>query len=118
MLKVLDRYFGARRWLPAVLWAVVILTVSSLPHFGLPGGIFKGCDKIAHFIEYAILGRMLRYWSRRRQPQFIAGGVGLAAVDELHQGLIPGRQVSEWDFMADLAGLIVGYLVGRTPSRE
>ena len=42
-----------------------------------------------------------------------AGWLGFAALDEIHQRFIPGREMSFWDFAADAAGLVAGYLVWR-----
>jgi VanZ family protein len=102
-----------RPWLAAVLWGAAIFTVSSLPDPdpGLP--LFPGCDKILHFIEYSILGVGLRYWAGGARPLFLAGGVGFAAIDEFHQRYVPGREASLWDWVADLAGLGVGFLAIR-----
>jgi hypothetical protein len=100
-----------RRWLPTILWAIVILGVSSLPDLDIAAEKFRGCDKVLHFIEYSILGMALRYWSRRRRIGFPFGGMGFAALDELHQRLIPGREASLWDFMADVGGVLLGFFL-------
>jgi len=100
-----------RRWLPAVVWAAAILAVSSYPRMALAPSMFPGCDKILHFIEYSILGMGLRYWSGGGKPLFVLGGVGFAAVDEFHQKYVPGRHASVFDWAADLAGVLVGFLI-------
>ncbi len=71
----------------------------------------EGCDKIAHFVEYFILGWALRFWSRTGRPRFLAGGIAFAAFDEFHQKYVPGREMSLWDFVADAAGITAGFLV-------
>ena len=100
-----------RPWLPAVLWGAAILAVSSFPRMDLAPRMFPGCDKVLHFIEYSILGLGLRFWSGGGRPIFIAGGVGFAAVDEFHQRYVPGRHASLFDWVADLAGVVVGFLL-------
>jgi VanZ family protein len=90
--------------------AIAILTVSSLPRFTVRGPLFPGCDKLAHFIEYLILGAALRYWSGDGRKRFLAGGIIFAVLDELHQAFIPGRQASFWDVVADVLGLVVGFV--------
>jgi VanZ family protein len=120
---------GKRRWLPAVVWTIAILTVSSVPAPTLGPPLFPGCDKIAHFIEYSILGIALRFWAIERggggrrgtsgwvwervrvRVAFLGGALVFAALDEVHQRLIPGRTMDFWDFTADACGLVVGFMV-------
>ena len=102
--------FARRSWLGAVIWAAAILVVSSIPNPSLGPSLFPGCDKIAHFIEYLILGLALRYWVGSNWAMG-AAALGFAALDEIHQRFIPGRQMSFWDFAADAAGLAVGYFI-------
>lgn len=105
------RVFEERRWLPALLWAVIIIFVSSIPRIETPVTRLEGCDKIAHFVEYFILGWALRFWSRDGRPGLLAGGIAFAAFDEIHQHYIPGREMSLWDFVADAAGVTAGFLI-------
>jgi hypothetical protein len=102
----------ARRhpWLPSLLCAIAILTISSIPKLGTRTPLFPGCDKLAHFIQYLILGVALRFWSGDARISFLGGGLVFAALDEFHQRFIPGRQASLWDFVADAAGVVVGFL--------
>ncbi len=102
-----------RRWLPAVVWASVMLIVSSIPKLGIQQGLFPGFDKLAHLIEYFIFGVTLRYWSQTRRRPYLYGGIILGLLDELHQAYIPGRESSFWDFAADAAGVTFGYLIIR-----
>jgi VanZ family protein len=106
-----------REWLPAIVWALAILAVSSIPNPNLGGTLFPGCDKVAHFIEYSILGALLGFWASGRAPRFagalVAAAILLAALDEVHQRFIPGREMDFWDFSADAAGIVVGFLVSR-----
>ena len=100
-----------RPWLLVVVWGAAILTVSSLPHLGRGLQLFPGCDKVLHFIEYSILGAVLRYWSGTMNPLFPLGGAGFAALDEFHQRYVPGRDASPWDWTADLAGTVIGFIL-------
>jgi VanZ family protein len=110
-LKGLFQVFERRRWLPTLLWALAIFLVSSVPRIGAAMGRLEGCDKIAHFVEYFILGWALRYWSRGGSARFLAGGIAFAAFDEFHQRYVPGREMSFWDFVADAAGITAGFLI-------
>ena len=104
----------ARRWGPAVVWAAVILLSTSIPGPTLPPGP-AGADKIAHFLAYGILGLLaLRAalahggsWGRTIALT-LAGIAMFAAVDEWHQGLVPGRLPDVADWVADMAGATFG----------
>jgi VanZ family protein len=120
-LRLAARLVGKRRWLPALVWVAAILAVSSIPGPRMGGPLFPGCDKLAHFIEYSILGIALRFWTegrggataqarRRRIAGVLAAGLVFAALDEAHQRFIPGRTASVWDFTADACGLVIGFL--------
>jgi VanZ family protein len=139
------------RWAPALVWACAIVGVSSVPLPAVGPELFPGCDKIAHLIEYFILGVALCYWvpgpalgggaepasqARETIPEsvpeaapvpgpgsqgragllkrgwVILGGLVFAGADEVHQGFVPGRELSLGDFLADAAGLSLGYALG------
>jgi VanZ family protein len=118
-LRRLLRPFDRRRWLPTLICAIVIYAVSTIPGTALGARLFPGCDKVFHFIEYLILGVTLRYWSGESRKIFLAGGIGFSALDELYQQLVPNRIASFWDFLADSAGILVGYLfVSRLLGKE
>jgi VanZ family protein len=76
----------------------------------MPVPLFPHCDKVAHFIEYLILGAALRYWSGDGRKRFLAVGIVYAILDEFHQAFVPGRHASPWDVMADTLGLVVGFV--------
>lgn len=97
--------------MPTLLWAIAIFVVSSIPRIGITIARLEGCDKIAHFVEYFILGWALRYWSRDGRAGFLAGGIAYAAFDEFHQRYVPGRVMNLGDFVADAAGITLGFLV-------
>jgi VanZ family protein len=120
-LRLAAHLVGRRRWLPALVWVAAILVVSSIPGPRMGGPLFPGCDKLAHFIEYSILGVALRFWTeggsdatgqarRRRIAGMLAAALAFAALDEAHQKFIPGRTASVWDFAADACGLVIGFL--------
>ena len=46
-------------WLPVVLWAGVIFTLSSIPGTRLPTIDLPQSDKIAHALLYGVLGGLL-----------------------------------------------------------
>jgi VanZ family protein len=102
-----------RAWAPAVVWAVLLLAVSSRP--SVPVDLDGGRDKIAHFLAYLVFGVLLARAVARRGAFLgaVALGLAFAVVDELFQGLIPGRVPDVSDWVADAAGVLVGVLLYR-----
>lgn len=101
------------RWLPASAWAALILAVSSIPGRDLT--IPPGSDKFGHLGEYGVLGVLAAFALGRgasmRARAASWGAVALfAALDELHQVLIPGRSADPLDWLADVAGATLGML--------
>lgn len=107
----------------AVAWGVVaaayvalIFFASSRPFFYPPGPDFSMKDKLAHFLEYAVLGLLLaRAFGRGALRSFavafllvLAIGAGIAAADEMFQGTVPGRKRDIADWMADVSGIAAG----------
>ena len=104
-------WLARHRWVPAVVWSGLIVVGSTIPDLGPQR--FPGCDKVVHFIEYLILGATLRYWSADGRWFFLVGGIGFGALDEIHQSIVPTRDASLWDFLADASGMIVGFIFAR-----
>ncbi len=86
-------------------------------HIPVPGSVSlqQNSDKLIHLLEYLILGflilRFLKEYGilKHRKTFFIASGI-YAALDELLQSLVPGRHPSIYDFLADIAGLVLIYI--------
>ena len=112
-MKRVAGLIGTHRWIPTLVWTAAIIGLSSIPDLDIGSRRFPGCDKVAHFIEYSVLGITLRYWSGRTKKHLVPGGLCFAALDELHQRYVPGREASLWDFLADASGLIFGFLISR-----
>ncbi len=100
------------RWLPAAVWAGVILAATSVPN--VPSPPAAGSDKVLHLIAYAILGML---WLRagtvgapgpRTLVLTLAAVAAFAAVDEWHQRFIPTRFADPADWIADVAGATLG----------
>ena len=96
------------RWALAIGYAILILTVSSIPSKEFPVGMPLHLDKVAHAVEYAILVLLVcRAW---RNPTgkalvLIAFACTIYGIlDELHQHLIVGRDPNIWDVAADAVG--------------
>ncbi len=100
---------------------MLIFGLSSVPKLSTDDiGLPRGFDKIAHFAEYLILAVLFMHGlgsgsDRRAAPVVLlvlATGLLIAGLDELYQGLIPGRHPSIFDFSADAAGLLIGTVLG------
>ncbi len=105
---------SSRRWLPPVLWAALILVLTSIPAPPqAPAGI-PHMDKLAHLLLYAGLGwftgRALR--TRRARPVVLAlSAIALfGAFDEWHQALF-NRTPDLVDWIADMIGGSFGLMV-------
>lgn len=105
-----------RAVLPAFFYVLLIFAVSSIPSLRAPGPDFISKDKLAHVIEYFILGALLFRgvgWtvSRSRLATFgfiLAVSASVGALDEIYQGFIPGRYMSAADWWADVLGAAMG----------
>jgi VanZ family protein len=102
--------------LPALLWAVLIFVLSSIPQLTPPPVGFQISDKIYHFLEFGVFGWLLVRSLTRLYPHRRRGtGVLLAALlgilwgglDEVHQAFVPGRDASVLDGLADAAGVLI-----------
>ena len=101
----------ARLWLPVVGWAALIFALSSVPDLGTGlGGWDLALRKIAHALEYAVLGALLVRATARAGLAF-ALGAAYALSDEVHQAFVPGRVGSPLDFVIDAIGVAVGIVL-------
>lgn len=103
----------ARRWLPPLLWAGVILFGTSLPQSVVPLQT-SSIDKVLHFTIYTVfaflLTRQISEDTSRWRAAALAIVVAMAfgAVDEWHQRFIPGRSTEFADWLADSFGAVIG----------
>lgn len=112
-----------RAWLAVGAWAAFQLTLTSLPGSALPG-VSNGLDKVAHFCLYGLLGvllarvGLLQVWRRGGWIAALAGVLVMAALDEWHQALVPGRSTELADWISDAAGTATGLVAGRLLGRR
>jgi VanZ family protein len=98
-------------WLPVLIWAAVIFTLSSIPSLSTGLGTWDTIlRKGAHLTEYAVLGGLL-YRALGREAHALAVGIAYAATDELHQYFVRGRHASPVDVAIDAVGVAVGMLL-------
>jgi VanZ family protein len=97
-----------------ILWTLILLSVllAPIPETAIPTlGGFKHWDKVAHFGLFAITGLAgvfgATFLSRfkTRMLSAIAFGLFLAVGTEFAQSLIPARNPSLYDLLADVVGL-------------
>lgn len=106
-----------RPWLlVSAMYVALIFFASSRPYLHAPGPDFQFKDKLAHAVEYGLLGWLMARTARpTRQLHpaievlwFVALGAGIAGFDELFQGTVPGRMTDVTDWIADVIGLLLG----------
>lgn len=110
---------SARRWVPPLLWAALILGLTSIPNPNVGGAGFPGTDKLLHGALYFVLGWLIVHAlgiERSRTASFwvalLVIGV-FAATDEMHQRWIAGRSAEQADWLADLIGAALGMTAAR-----
>lgn len=129
----MGRWDRVKAWLPAILWAGVISSLSTdtfsaehtsviivpilqwlFPHAShatieaLHGLIRKSAHLTEYFIFSILLVRGLRGpergWMLRWAIWAVAIAAGYAALDEFHQSFVPSRTASPWDALLDSVG--------------
>lgn len=104
-------------WAPAIVYAGMIVAMSSIPSESLPSGEVWSYDKVIHLCEYAVLAALLVRALSLGPPGLACGaafGVAVAVAiafgvsDEWHQSFTPGRDSSLGDVLADAAGSAIG----------
>jgi len=100
-----------RAYLAAALcYMAAIFALSSLP--GSEVGLPSPWDKLAHLVEYALLGFLLGRGTGRAALAFAVAAL-YGATDELHQAFVPGREASLFDWFADALGAALGARLSR-----
>jgi VanZ family protein len=110
------------RWLPVIVWLAVIFGGSSIG--SLPRADDKVLDaighRIAHMIEFAVLGALLLRalsergsitWRQVLGVMLLCGLYGLT--DEWHQAYVPGRSSELSAIPFDLGGGLIGAVIWR-----
>jgi len=104
------------KWkLPALLWCLIVMILTSYPKLTVPSGAFNYMDKLAHLFVYFIIALLIiralvkdgnKVKSDEvRKTIYYTGG--FAIFDELHQIPIPGRSGEVFDVIADLLGVLL-----------
>ena len=119
-MKPIGKHFF-RYQAPAIVWALFIFGISSLPDVPGPRLNIRFEDKLDHIVAYALGGillcRAFLYQSkfpRWQQTYFVVAfvvGILYGISDEFHQMFVPGRYADVWDVVADSVGILLGVLL-------
>jgi VanZ family protein len=120
---------SSQRWLPPLVWAALILILTSIPGSHIPVvpfGImpFRNFDKVVHFAIYCVLGWLTaRAWSSGSRITAAAlAAIALiscfGAFDEWHQQFIPQRSMELLDWAADTMGAAIGVILALASGRR
>lgn len=107
-----------RAWLDVGLWIGVQLTITSVPGSSVPVDVHHPWDWFVHLGMYGMLGLLLARvatiggWPARRLAALLVVVSVAAALDEVHQLYIPGRNGSAMDWVFDTTGVGAGLLFG------
>ena len=126
MARAGTRAVFARYWLPVLAYVSLIFVLSAQP--GLhPPFRFQNADKLAHMLEYGVLGWLLVRALRAAMPArswvftsmlALGLGLGIGAGDECFQSFVPGRDSTVFDWLADGMGLTFAQLAFLAAARD
>ena len=102
-----------------IIYILIISLLSHTPNDNLPESDigFSNIDKVFHFVEFFILGLLIKFSLYEREISSqkaivfttIIFGFSLACIDELHQSFIRGRVCSVEDLLFDFLGISVSF---------
>ena len=97
-----------------VLFIILIIAISVLSLLPPKSGLELGkSDKINHFLAYAILSLNFGFISSKIRSYFIGIPILIAygILIEFFQGLVPGRDPSFYDALANSVGVFLGFFI-------
>ena len=117
-----------RYFTPAILWALLILGLSTMPGNSLPDfdwGHLLQADKLGHLVVYGIFTSTLLWGSRQwfypdRIPQYMIITAVLMAIlygilmEWLQWQFFPGRNFDVLDIIANIIGSFIGLIILKT----
>ena len=102
-----------------IIYILIISLLSHTPNDNLPESDigFSNIDKVFHFVEFFILGLLIKFSLYEREISSqkvivfttIIFGFSLACIDELHQSFIRGRVCSVEDLLFDFLGISLSF---------
>ena len=109
---------SGRGWVAVALWLALQVLLTSLPGRAIPIGLPHPLDWAGHFCLFGGLGVLvgraaaLHRWPLRRLVWLGVLLTAWAALDEVHQHFIPGRDAEVSDWLSDTLGAALGLFVG------
>jgi VanZ family protein len=103
-------------WAPPLAYTALIFVLAVVP-VGVPPKVVGGQDKVAHFLEYALLSALLlralrgRFGAAASFALSVLLAASLGALTEIVQAVVPGRSAEPWDGVANALGAAAGGLV-------
>ncbi|CAB4243179.1 VanZ like family protein (modular protein) [Methylacidimicrobium sp. AP8] len=104
-------------WIAFFAYALLLLSLSSIPGANLPREVSRVNDKLLHGIAYSGAGLLARL-AGGSTPAATAAVAILGALDENYQRLIPGRTPDPFDWAADLSGGFLGAVLAALVERH
>jgi len=113
------------RYCYIAIWSFIVIVLSLLPKSALQEDkvhLFKGADKIVHFLMYFILMNIWYYAAKKisktKQRRFIiigvVYGVFLGIILEILQKYLDmGRSFDTFDIVANITGLFFVFLINK-----
>lgn len=104
---------------PAVIYVILIITLSSLNQRIVSTYSWGIQDFILHFIEYHFYGITLIWavlrdkpWHKLRSSYRLAASIGAVSAigDEVYQSFVPSRYATIEDVVADIFGVILSII--------
>lgn len=98
-------------YLPAILFAILIFTLSHIPNYLLPPSAFNLQDKLLHTFVFFLFGISLLIAFSRLENRakvivlVLIFGSLYGLFDEVHQIIVPGRVCDITDWLADTIGV-------------
>ena len=109
-----------RNYLPALIWALIILVLSAKAEINLPESIFDfiAMDKLGHFGIYGILTGII-LWGNHKSGLPLNKNTGITAIlvsgvygismELMQYYFFPGRYFEYLDIIANIIGAICGF---------
>lgn len=91
------------------LYIVALIVLSLFPLLGMEAG--GNSDKIAHFIAYTVLSVLFYFSSSnsKKRIYLLLFVIAIGVILEALQLLVPGRNFSYYDLLANIAGGFLGF---------
>lgn len=111
-IVLIIKYLHLHLW-PCLLWTLFILIACLMPPSGLPKTpILPGLDKVVHIALFGVWSFLLAGYTRSSAAIVLLAGLALGlGIEFLQEVSAMGRSFEWWDVVADLSGVLLGYLV-------